>query len=178
MFLLPSPLGGEGSGVRGFGFRQRKAPSPPAPLPQGERGGRAGTAMTIVRCLYCDAENDAAATSGYCDGCGHKLPPASLARRRRLYAAGPGAAEEEDRPRPARQAANLLFSVAVLQVVAGGLLLILGPLAAEQVTADFLPRVITGSVVLLLLFAGLGWWALRRPFPAAVAGLVVFVLLA
>ncbi len=68
--------------------------------------------------------------------------------------------------------------MAVLQVVAGGLLLILGPLAAEQVTADFLPRVITGSVVLLLLFAGLGWWALRRPFPAAVAGLVVFVLLA
>jgi hypothetical protein len=136
--------------------------------------------MTIVRCLYCDAENDALTTGGYCDGCGHKLPPASLARRRRLFsAAGSDEAVEEERPRPARQAANLLFSVAVLQVVAGGLLLIVGPLVVPgKVTADFLPRVIGGSVLVMLLFAGLGWWALHQPFPASVAGIVLLLPLA
>jgi hypothetical protein len=85
----------------------------------------------------------------------------------------------EDRPQPARQTANLLFSVAVLQIVAGGLLLVLGPLLApEKVTTSFLPAVIGGSVGAMLLFAGLGWWALRQSFPAAVAGLVLLVLLA
>src|SRR5438874_1193816 len=37
--VLPSPLGGEGSGVRGS-FPCIGRPSPPAPLPQGERGAR------------------------------------------------------------------------------------------------------------------------------------------
>jgi ABC-type molybdate transport system substrate-binding protein len=36
----PSPLGGEGSGVRGSGSG-RSSPPPPAPLPLGERGGKA-----------------------------------------------------------------------------------------------------------------------------------------
>ncbi|MGC3967016.1 MAG: hypothetical protein QM775_06480 [Pirellulales bacterium] len=34
----PSPLAGEGLGVRGSGPTKDSAPSPPAPLPQGERG--------------------------------------------------------------------------------------------------------------------------------------------
>ncbi len=119
--------------------------------------------MSIVRCLYCDAVNDAATTAGYCESCGHKLPPASLARRRRVVSQGaPGAAAEEDLPRPARGTANLLFSAAILLVVAGGLLLILGPLLAPgQVTTTFLPAVIGGSVLGMLLLAGLGWWTLR-----------------
>src|SRR5262245_14619981 len=37
LFFLPSPLGGEGSGVRG---PCKATPSPPAPLPRGERGGK------------------------------------------------------------------------------------------------------------------------------------------
>ena len=36
-FLFPSPLAGVGIGVRGPAPNN---PSPPAPLPQGERGGR------------------------------------------------------------------------------------------------------------------------------------------
>ncbi len=120
--------------------------------------------MSIVRCLYCDAVNDATTTAGYCEGCGHKLPPAALARRRRVVTPGAtGAAAEEDAPRASRGAANLLFSAAVLLVVAGGLLLILVPLLAPgHVTTAFLPAVIGGSVLGMLLFAGLGWWALPR----------------
>ncbi len=38
-FLLPSPLGGEGLGVRGRRFGKHR-PSPPAPLLRGERGAR------------------------------------------------------------------------------------------------------------------------------------------
>jgi PfaB family protein len=39
-FILPSPLGGEGSGVRGKAPPVNVAPSPPAPLSRGETGGR------------------------------------------------------------------------------------------------------------------------------------------
>ncbi|MGC3967015.1 MAG: hypothetical protein QM775_06475 [Pirellulales bacterium] len=40
---FPSPLAGEGLGVRGSGPAKDSAPSPPAPLPQGERGEKALT---------------------------------------------------------------------------------------------------------------------------------------
>jgi hypothetical protein len=121
--------------------------------------------MSIVRCLYCDAVNDAATTAGYCESCGHKLPPASLARRRRIFSPDtPGGAAGEDAPRTGRGTANLFFSAAILVVVAGGLLLVLGPLLApEPVTTAFLPAVIGVSVLGMLLFAGLGWWALHTP---------------
>jgi hypothetical protein len=136
--------------------------------------------MAIVRCLSCDAENDAVATAGYCERCGRKLPQAAWARTPRGIVVGSavGPAEEEV-PRPGQATANLLFGVAALQLVGGGLLLVLGPLVSrEKVTTDFLPGVIAFSVVLLGLFAGLGWWALRQPRPAALTGLVLYVLLA
>jgi hypothetical protein len=135
--------------------------------------------MTVVRCLYCDAENDATVTAGYCEDCGRKLPPASWARSRgaRIYAGGDVA--EEAAPTPGRLAANLLFGAAALQLVAGGLLVVLGPLLLrEKVSTDFLPGVTAGAAALLLLFGGLGWWALYRPVPATVAALVLWGILA
>src|SRR5690348_2620212 len=42
IFFLPSPLGGEGSGVRGPELAETKTPSPLTPLPRGERGIRGG----------------------------------------------------------------------------------------------------------------------------------------
>jgi hypothetical protein len=121
--------------------------------------------MSIVRCLYCGAVNDAATTAGFCESCGHKLPPASLARRRRIVSPDtPGGADGENPSRTVRGTASLFFSAAVLVVVAGGLLLVLGPLLAPApVTTAFLPGVIGGSVLGMLLFAGLGWWALHAP---------------
>jgi len=51
--VLPSPLGGEGAGVRGRAFTAN--PSPPAPLPQGERGAMDYRAVFGDRC-YALAE--------------------------------------------------------------------------------------------------------------------------
>jgi predicted ATP-grasp superfamily ATP-dependent carboligase len=51
----PSPARGEGSGVRG-GVFGRATPTPPAPLPQGERGGRTPTGVVGKGILFARAD--------------------------------------------------------------------------------------------------------------------------
>jgi hypothetical protein len=48
----------------------------------------------------------------------------------------------------------------------------------EQLHADFIPNLLLAGVVVLLVFAGLGWWARRQPVPATVAAIVVYLALA
>jgi hypothetical protein len=135
--------------------------------------------MSRVRCLYCKQENDALQTAGYCEGCGKKLPPASLARSRGEGRARelPGLPPEAER-RVGQHPSGLLLTAAVLQLVAGGLLLIVGPLLVppQRMPENFLPAIITGSAVQLFVYAVLGWWASRRPLPAALGGLVLWIL--
>jgi hypothetical protein len=116
--------------------------------------------MSRVRCLYCDAENDAVQSAGYCETCGKKLPPASLAHKRREPArhdpAGVAVPDEERRPRS--QASGWLFTIAILQLIAAGLLLILAPFVRrEPLPADFIPNVILYNGVLFVVLIALGW---------------------
>lgn len=135
--------------------------------------------MSQVRCLYCDTENDAVQTAGYCESCGKKLPPASLAHKRRepiLYEphAGPlPPAEHAASP----QASALLFTAGILNLLGCGLLIVLAPLLVprEQLRADFIPEMLLAGVAVLLIFAVLGWWARRHPWAAALTGLIVYL---
>ena len=138
--------------------------------------------MSRVRCLYCDVENDAVQSAGFCDNCGKKLPPASLAHKRRepmLYERV-GALPPEVESTPSQQASAWLFTAGLVNLVGCGALIVLGPLLVprEQVNAEFIPELLLISVAVLLSFAGLGWWARSRPLPAVIVGGIVYVALA
>jgi hypothetical protein len=136
--------------------------------------------MSRVRCLYCDAENDAVQSAGYCERCGKKLPPASLAHKRRepaLHESPTVAATPVERaPQPA---SAWLYTAGIVNLLGCGGLVVLGPLLVprEQLHADFIPNLLLVGVVVLLTFAGLGWWARRQPVLAAVAAIVVYLAL-
>jgi hypothetical protein len=139
--------------------------------------------MVIVKCLACDADNDPRATGGYCDACGKRLPPAAAYRSRR----GPGGTNVAEMPGDAvvpgerYRTAESLFAVAVLQLVIGGLYLVLGPLAFEQLPPsyrpnDYLPRLLLLAVPPVVVFGALGGLARYFPLPAAVAALAFQVI--
>jgi hypothetical protein len=136
--------------------------------------------MVTVKCLYCDADNDPLATAGYCDACGKRLPPASTFRSRRgpiTHASSEGA-DPEPEASPRTQAPEALVTAAAVQLVAGGLFLVVGPmLMGTAVPEAFLPTVILFTVPALALFACLAWVARARPELATVASLVVYVVL-
>ena len=102
--------------------------------------------MVVVKCLYCDADNDPRATGGYCDACGKKLPPAAAFRGRRP--AGESGAEVVvgAEPAPRRVTAEALFTAAILSLVGGGLFLVLGPLLFGEVPQHFAPAVMAVTV--------------------------------
>jgi hypothetical protein len=137
--------------------------------------------MSRVKCLFCDAENDAVQTAGYCEGCGKKLPPAAQAHRRRLsglYEAGTSASDLEQRP--VTPASGWLFTAAILHLIGCGVLVVVGPLVVsrERLPAEFLPNLILVGAAVLLVLAGLGWAARYQPTLAAVVGLVAYAGLA
>ncbi|HEY7308997.1 MAG TPA: hypothetical protein VH643_06465 [Gemmataceae bacterium] len=135
--------------------------------------------MSRVRCLYCDTENDAVQSVGFCESCGKKLPPASLAHERHppILHATPHAAAPDLERTPRQQASAWLFTAALVNLVGCGALVVVGSLLVprEHLKAEFIPNLLMVSVVVLLVFGGLGWWARWQPLPAAVAGVVVYL---
>jgi hypothetical protein len=128
--------------------------------------------MVSVKCLYCDADNDPIANAGYCDSCGKKLPPAAAFRSRHTGEAG-----STDGPDPiagpGRRTSEALLGVAVVQLVAGGLFLILGPLLLTKSPDNFFPKVLFRTVPPVIAFAVLSWLAQRRPLLAAGLALAI-----
>jgi hypothetical protein len=137
--------------------------------------GEALVMITLkVKCLYCDAENDPVATSGYCDSCGKKLPPAS-AFRHGPHSYGTTDTEPEYAPSPARRTSEALLTIAVLHLIAGGLLLVLGPVFLAGVK-DYLPSLILMALPSGVALLGLAWVARRAPRAAALAALAVYLV--
>jgi hypothetical protein len=138
--------------------------------------------MSRVRCLSCDAENDAVQSAGFCENCGKKLPPASLAHKRRepILSERAGIIPSEIERTPSQQASAWLFTAALVNLVGCGALVVLGPLLVprENLPAEFIPELLLVSVAVLLCFAGLGWWARSQPLPAVLVGIVVYLGLA
>jgi hypothetical protein len=138
--------------------------------------------MSRVRCLYCDVENDAVQSAGFCENCGKKLPPASLAHKRRepVLHERSGALPPEIERTPPQQASAWLFTAAIVNLLGCGGLIVLGPLLVrrEQLNAEFIPELLLVSVTVLLSFGALAWWARGSPGPALVAAGVVYLGLA
>lgn len=129
----------------------------------------------LVKCLSCDVENDALATSGFCDHCGKKLPTSAMVRTRRAIDAG----SDGEEPAAARQrepVAEGLFASAVVQLIAGGLFLVLGPTMLRAVPETFLPLCVVLTVVPAALLGVAGVIAGRRPRAAVVAALVGYLV--
>jgi hypothetical protein len=124
--------------------------------------------MPLVRCEHCGEKSDPLANSGHCGHCGRKLPedwyPSIQLRAPRR---GQSRAVRE----VGKRGAGILFAIAVLQVLCGGIALTAGrrmvPIEPEVLLAII---VVTAAV-----FAGLAWWALHMPLPALIVGLVLYV---
>jgi hypothetical protein len=137
--------------------------------------------MSRVRCLFCDVENDAVQSAGFCESCGKKLPPASLANKRRdpLLRESVGIATPSTEYRPPTPASGWLFTAALVNLVGVGALIVLGSMVVprEQLKADFIPDLLMVSVMVLLVFSALAWWARSQPVPAVLTAGVAYLAL-
>lgn len=129
-----------------------------------------------VKCLACDSENDALATSGYCDHCGKKLPASAMVRTKRALRTGSDG-DDEPRDTKARSAVfEALLTATVVQLICGGLFLVVGPTLLTSVPETFLT-----SVFLWTLFptVGLGACAILarvQPRYAVLAAIGIYVV--
>jgi hypothetical protein len=125
-------------------------------------------------CIHCGQPNQAG--SSFCEVCGKALPPAQRIEPRVIMhedladtRLGQGLQADELR-RKAGVASKTLLAVTILQVVAGTLLGLIAPPEARAFA-------MIGMYVIAAIFLGLYLWARKSPFPAAIAGLVVFISL-
>jgi hypothetical protein len=129
--------------------------------------------MVTVKCLSCDADNDPQATGGYCEACGKRLPPAASytsARRPRAHLG------ETDNvlPGPRSRASEALFLILVVQLLAGGLFLVLGPVVfGERLPHDYLSLLMWFTVPPVLLLGALAYLARWFPLASAVTALAL-----
>ncbi len=130
----------------------------------------------LVKCLYCDRENDATATGGFCDGCGKKLPTSAMVRPRRAIIGGPDA-EEGPQPLPRHRAVifEALLAAAVVHLVAGGVFLMLGAWLFREVPARFGPSVLSWTVLPTLVVIGLAVLARYQPEASVLVALVLWL---
>ncbi len=124
----------------------------------------------LVKCLYCDAVNDATTTGSYCENCGKKLPPAATLRPRRTLG-GDVSIEDEPAPRQRSATAEGLLVATVVYLVAGGLFLILGPMFFDKVPERFAPDVLSWTVLPTLALGALAWLARSHPQAAGLGAL-------
>jgi hypothetical protein len=127
----------------------------------------------LVKCLYCDADNDATATGGYCEACGKKLPASAMVRPRRTIEGIETTPDSGPAPVPRQRAvvSEALLVAAVVHLVGGGMFLILGPMLYHEVPARFAPHVLSWTILPTLVVAGLAWLARHQGEAAAVLGL-------
>ena len=118
----------------------------------------------LVKCLYCDADNDATATGGFCEGCGKKLPASATVRPRRTTA-GIETTDSGPAPLPPHRAVvcEALIVAAVVHLVFGGGFLILGGMLFAKVPEKFGPAVLCWTILPTLVVGGLAWLARYRP---------------
>jgi hypothetical protein len=127
-----------------------------------------------ISCPHCNSEN--LADASFCDSCGKALPSSASAGPSVVTAKKPMSRlatryVADDLKRQTKKAAGALLAVAILQVIGGTFIIVM--MNSNQVEVPpVLYLVVYGVAV---LFFGLFLWARKNPFPAAIAGLVLFV---
>ena len=124
----------------------------------------------LVTCIFCKTTTDANQSAGYCDGCGRKLPYSSqLATKRsmaRTLDEDTGLDVKKGGPR------ETLLLAALAHLFAGGLFLVAGPAVFPKIPENFMPRVMTWTLLPTLLVGGLVLFASRYPRGCIGAALV------
>src|SRR5262245_19687643 len=116
--------------------------------------------MTLVQCLYCNADNDPAETGAYCDKCGKRLPSSALIQPRKFARTGGGEEEgtvvlRQERARPS----EALLAATIIHLVAGGLFLVIGPALFKTVPDNFMLTAMAWTVGPPVALAPLVYWA-------------------
>lgn len=139
--------------------------------------------MQSIVCPHCGAAN--VAGSAFCESCGKALPAATpttprVVTGKEFATTGAGVKLQADElKKTASKAANALLTVAILQLVFGGILVAV-LYGASRVAGRMPPAVIMVFVIVFgvaVIFFGLYFWARVNPLPAAIVGLVIYVTL-
>jgi hypothetical protein len=135
----------------------------------------------LVKCLYCDADNDALSTGGFCESCGKKLPSSAMIKPRRTLGGDvpdePG--ERAPLPKQSKAVSEGLFAASILCVFAGGAFLVLAsPVYGwlSKVPEHFGPYVLSWTLLPALVVAVLAVLARWQPMPAVVLAFVFSLL--
>ena len=115
----------------------------------------------FVNCIFCNTTTDATQSAGYCDGCGRKLPSSSQLQTKRSMTRSvtEDAGLDADKGGPRE---SLLFA-AIAHLFAGGLFLVVGPTVLPKVPENFMPRVMTWTLLPTLFVGSLILTARRSP---------------
>jgi hypothetical protein len=130
----------------------------------------------LVKCLYCDVENDALVTAGYCDSCGKKLPSSAMVRTKRAIATGSEGEDDGRKKRERSLVADLLILAAVVQLIAGGLFLVLAPAVLTNVPSTFLTIVFVLTLVPAVWLGLMGLLAQRQFRHVGIVALVGYLV--
>jgi hypothetical protein len=144
--------------------------------------------LVTMACPHCAATN--ANPGKFCTACGRALPsPTKVAPRvisgksKDFAQSGAGQVMQAgELEKQAKSASQILIVLGSLCVFFGLVLLMLGSIRDSEVAGELDPTVlkITGTVVLVLsaIYFSLGFWAKKKPLPAAITGLVLYSSLA
>lgn len=131
--------------------------------------------MRVV-CLYCDVENDALETAGYCDNCGKKLPNSAMIRTRRAISSGSSGEELAPVQSTRSPVADAFLITAVVQLFCGGVFLIVGPALISPVPESFLVTTILWTMVPAIVFMALSLLARVQPKLAVLTASGLYVV--
>jgi hypothetical protein len=109
------------------------------------------------------------------------MPPRSgtpLEPRPEPWGSRAGNPESPQNARARKEVLGTLFGIAALQFVFGLIAVTVIPdqIACGPVPPQAIPIMVAIVVGIALAFAGLGWWAQSQPLPAAITGLVLYLV--
>ena len=123
-------------------------------------------------CPRCRRLTEKLETYGNCEHCGHSAMVSSGVPVR------PGEPLPKSWDTVRRRAAWLLFAIAALQLVCGGVLVMLASSPGRGLPEDVKGLMVAEWLGVTTAFAALGWLALYQPLPAASIGLGLYLILA
>jgi hypothetical protein len=138
------------------------------------------TIASTIACPHCGAQNPA--TAAFCESCGKALPGAQRSGPRIV-----GANEmpttavghqmvSDELTKTQKSASTALLVVAIIQIVIGGLLVLVRA-NAQTAAQSQLTVLMAAQLGVAALFWALWFWSRRAPLPASIVALIVYCTL-